>query len=59
MPFYIILKQHLYYIKTAFILCLCKRTPFRLQKDSFCLLKGLLLQCKCSPFATQKDPFSI
>ena len=32
-----------------------KRTPFALQKDSFCIPKGLVLLFKRTPFATQKD----
>ena len=32
-----------------------KCSPFGLQKDSFCKLKGLLLESKRTPFASQKD----
>ena len=31
-----------------------KCSPFGLQKDSFCPVKGVLLACKTSPFASQK-----
>ena len=34
-----------------------KRSPFGLQKDSFCNAKGLLLRCKRTPFEGQKDSF--
>ena len=34
---------------------LFKRSPFAVQNESFCIVKGLLLQSKCSPFAVQKD----
>ena len=34
-----------------------KRTPFGLQKDSFCSAKGLLLESKRTRFAVQKDSF--
>lgn len=37
------------------LLLFFKRTPFALQKDSFCSLKGLLLPTKRGPFACQKD----
>ena len=32
-----------------------KRTPFALKKDSFYIVKGLVLHFKRTPFATQKD----
>ena len=38
-------------------LWLFKRGPFALQKGSFYLPKGLLLDCKRTPFTHQKDPF--
>ena len=34
-----------------------KRSPFGLQKDSFCNPKGLVLQSKRTRFEVQKDPF--
>ena len=34
-----------------------KRSPFGLQKDSFCNAKGLVLKCKRTPFEGQKDSF--
>ena len=34
-----------------------KRSPFGLQKDSFCNPKGLVLRCKRTPIERQKDSF--
>ena len=36
---------------------LSKRTPFGLQKDSFCTAKGLLLHSKRTTFGGQKESF--
>ena len=36
---------------------LFKRSPFAVQNESFCIVKGVLLQSKCSPFAVQKESF--
>ena len=36
-----------------------KTSPFAFQKDSFCIVKGLLLAPKRTRFATQKDSFLI
>lgn len=33
------------------------RFPFVFQKESFWVVKGLLLECKTNPFGMQKDPF--
>ena len=33
------------------------RFPFVFQKESFWIVKGLLLECKTNPFGMQKDPF--
>lgn len=42
---------------SAVLHVIAKRSPFTFQKDSFCILKGLLLQSKTNPFASQKDSF--
>ena len=36
---------------------LFKRSPFAVQNESFCIVKGVLLQSKCNPFAVQKESF--
>ncbi len=34
-----------------------KTSPFAFQKDSFCIVKGLLLNGKRTRFGSQKDSF--
>lgn len=39
------------------IMCILGRFPFVFQKESFWVVKGLLLERKTNPFGMQKDPF--
>ena len=34
----------------------CKCSPFAIQKDYICKVKGLLLKCKKSPFEKRRNP---